>query len=190
MYRWFARRQLAAFEKAYDYDASYMAEILDASPTAFKRFSAVPTLAHHCENLPKAAAYAAKMVTLLSEDCGPCTQLNVDMAQQEGVPASVLRGVLDDNEALMGPDAALGAAFARATLARDLSAIDALRVEVLRRWGRRALVSLALGIAAVRVFPTVKYALGHGASCSRIRIAGDQIAVGHERLAAPAPAPV
>src|SRR5215469_15877392 len=62
----------------------------------------------------------------------------------------------------MSPDVALGFWFARAVLARDIDESDRLRAEILKRWGPRSLISLAFTISASRVFPTVKYALGHG----------------------------
>jgi hypothetical protein len=72
----------------------------------------------------------------------------------------------------MPPDAALGFRFAKSVLERDIAAGDRLRDEVVSRWGRKGLVSLALTIAASRVFPAVKYALGHGHACVRVRVGG------------------
>lgn len=173
MLRWIARRRLVAFERAFDYDASYMHEMLDVSLTGFMRFSPVAKLAQHREGVPLDAWYAAKIAATLAEDCGPCTQLMVTMAEKEGVGQAVLRGILDGDEQTMGPDAALALRFARATLAHDPRA-DALREQIVARWGTRALLSLALTIAASRVFPAVKYALGHGRACSRIRIGNSE----------------
>ena len=34
------------------------------------------------------------------------------------------------------------------------------------------MVTLAFAIASTRVFPTLKYALGHGHVCTRVRVAG------------------
>ncbi len=171
MLKWIVRRRLAAFERAFDYDAGYMREMLETSFTAFMRFSPVAKMAQHREGVPIDAWYAAKMISAMSEDCGPCTQLGVTMAEQAGVSPKVLRAVLDDDEEAMGPDVVLAVRFARAVLAHDPDA-DRLREEIERRWGRRAVVSLALAIAAVRVFPTVKYALGHGKACVRVRVGG------------------
>jgi hypothetical protein len=55
-------------------------------------------------------------------------------------------------------------------------AADALRDQIVARWGSRALVSLAFAITAARVYPTIKYALGHGQTCQRILVAGEAIA--------------
>jgi hypothetical protein len=64
--------------------------------------------------------------------------------------------------------------FARAVLARSPE-LDDLRAEVVRTWGRAALISLTFAIAATRVYPLVKYALGHGRACQRLRVAGVEV---------------
>jgi hypothetical protein len=70
----------------------------------------------------------------------------------------------------------LGVAFARAVL-DHAPAADELREEVLRRWGPRGLVSLAFGLVGARIYPTLKYALGHGKTCQRVLVAGTPVAV-------------
>lgn len=169
MLRWMARRRLDAFEKTFAYDVSYMREMLDTSRAGFFRFSQVARLSQHREDVPIQAWYAAKMAATLAEDCGPCTQLVVTMAEKDGVSHAVLRGMIENDEAAMGPDAAIAWRFARAAMAHDPQA-DALREQIEQRWGRRAVLSLALALASSRMFPTVKYALGHGQACSRIRV--------------------
>lgn len=169
MLRWMARRRLAAFERAFDYDTGYMREMLDASWAGFMRFSAAAKMATLREDVPLDAWYAAKLSATMAEDCGPCTQLVVRLAEADGVSAAVLRGILEGDEHAMGHDAALAQRFARAVLAHHAEA-DALRGQIVARWGERAVVTLALAIAASRMFPTVKYAMGHGRSCRRIRI--------------------
>lgn len=169
MLKWIARRRLAAFERAFGYDASYMHEMLHTSWRGFLRFSAVTKLSTHREDVPVDAWYAAKIAAMLEEDCGPCTQLAVTMAEMAGVKQSVLRGILAGDENAMGSDAALALRFARAALAHDPAA-DALREQIEQRWGKRAVLSLALAMAASRLFPAVKYALGHGKSCRRVHV--------------------
>ncbi|HYD61441.1 MAG TPA: hypothetical protein VEC35_13835 [Noviherbaspirillum sp.] len=169
MLKWLARRQLDAFEQAFDYDVTYMREMLDTSWRGFRLFAPVAKMVAHREDVPLETWYAAKIVAFVAEDCGPCTQLVVTMAEREGVSQSVLRAILAGDERAMGENAALGVRFARAVLAHDPQA-DELREQIVQRWGERAVLSLALGIAAARVFPTVKYALGHGKTCSRVRV--------------------
>ncbi|HYL68937.1 MAG TPA: hypothetical protein VEX69_07220 [Candidatus Limnocylindria bacterium] len=180
MLGWIVKRRLAAFERAFGYDASYMQEMYDVSPRAFWKYSRVATLSQHHEDVPKEAWHAAKIVVALAEDCGPCTQLAVTMAERAGVSSETLRAILAEDSRVMSSDAALGFTFAKAVLHRDLAESDRLRGEIVARWGRRALVSLALAIAATRIFPAVKYALGHARACSRIRVAGTDVSVVRE----------
>lgn len=179
MLGWLVRRRISAFERAFDYDMSYVREMYDASPRAFFRFSKILGMSKHREGVPKDAWYAAKLAATLTEDCGPCTQLVVKMAEQEGVIASAIRGALTGDESIMPADAALGFRFAQSVLRRDIAESDRLRREIVTRWGPRAVVSLALAIAAARVYPTVKYALGHGHACTRVSLAGTEVAVRH-----------
>jgi hypothetical protein len=108
----------------------------------------------------------------MAEDCGPCTQLAIDMAQRQGVDPAILRAVVARDFTAMPYEVALAARFAEKTL-RHAPEADDLREEVLRVWGRRGLVSLAFAITSARLFPTVKYALGHGHACTRLTIDGE-----------------
>lgn len=163
------------FQKRYDYDVSYMRDLIAIDPMAFMAFSNVQGLGGYAK-APKEALIAVRLVATLAEDCGPCTQIVVSMGEEQGVDPAVLKGVLTGDEAAMGADAALAWKFARASLARDMEAADPLRDEIVRRWGRKALAAIALAIASARVFPTVKYALGHGKTCSKVQVRGEAVA--------------
>ncbi|MFO0670604.1 MAG: hypothetical protein U0235_13395 [Polyangiaceae bacterium] len=63
--------------------------------------------------------------------------------------------------------AALSFRFAEAVMARDLIAADALPRGAAALYGDRGVVALSFAIASSRVYPTVKYALGHGRACER-----------------------
>jgi hypothetical protein len=150
MLGWLVRRCLAAFERDYDYDLSYARYIYSASSRAFFRFSKIFGMAEHREEVPRDAWFAAKIVATLAEDCGPCTHLVVTMAERQSVSPATLHAILAADKSSMPVDAALGFRFARAVLARDIALSDSLRKEVVSRWGRRGLVSLALTIASSR----------------------------------------
>jgi hypothetical protein len=171
MLKWLIRRRVAAFERDYSYDSSYIYDMLDVSLRAVLAFNRIMPMSRYRHDVPKEAWYAAKIATAQSEDCGPCTQLTVTMAERAGVDPNVIRAVVNREPGAMSADAALGFRFAMATLAHDMAA-DEYREEIERRWGKHALVSLAFVIASARVFPTVKYALGHGKACQRIVVAG------------------
>ena len=174
MLKWFLKRKLDAFERAYSYDISYARELLDADPAALIAYSKVVGMAGYRKGVPRAPLYAAGIAAVLAEDCGPCTQLGVDKAASDGVPAEVVRAVVAGDVDAMPDDVALAYRFARASLDRAPEA-DALREEVVRRWGPRGLVSLAFAVTTARMFPTLKSALGHARSCTSIRVAGESV---------------
>jgi hypothetical protein len=100
------------------------------------------------------------------------------MAERAGVNPAVLKAVLADDPDAMPPDVALVWSFTRATLAHDAIA-DGYREKIVSRWGQRALISLAFSITAARIYPTVKYALGHGKACMRVVVGGTPVIFDH-----------
>lgn len=168
---------IGRFEARYNYDATYIRDLLEASPKALRAFQGVRTLSAYREGAPAAALAAAGLVATMSEDCGPCVQIGVKIAEENHVPADVLRGILTGDHTLMGQEASLAWRFAKASLARDLERSDALRDDLLERWGPKGLAAIALAIASARVYPTVKYAMGHGKACSRVQVGGEAVAV-------------
>lgn len=181
MLRWLFRRSVGAFERQWNYDASYLRDIIDASPRAAWRFFNAAKLGTYRGDAPLEALVAAGITAVRSEDCGPCTQLGVAMAERQGVRPEILRAILAENLAAMPEDVALAWRFTRATLAHDASADD-YRAVILERWGPRALVSLAFAITTARIYPTVKYAMGHGKTCTRVVVGGIPVAVNQERV--------
>jgi len=47
MIKWFLRRQIAAFERAWNYDASHIYEMIDTDPRAAMAFGKVIGFSHH-----------------------------------------------------------------------------------------------------------------------------------------------
>lgn len=179
MLRWLANRQMTAFERDFDYDMTYGRDILAAGLRPLWLFSWISKIAGYREDVPVGTWFAAKITAALSEDCGPCTQLVVTMAERSGVSQETLRAILAGDENAMPADVAIGYRFARSVIARDIAESDHLRAEILKRWGQCGLVSLAFTIASSRVFPAVKYALGHGRACTQIRVAGVNAPLAH-----------
>lgn len=174
MMKWFIRKRLAAFEKEFGYDASYMRHVLDTDFGAFVRFARMASAAKYRKDVPLDVYTAVSIVGVLVADCGPCTQLGVTMALREGVPAVTLAKLLRGDEDAMTEPTRLGARFARAVLARDPAA-DELRAEIERRYGPRAVISLGLALVGSQLYPTFKYALGYGHACQRIEVEGTTI---------------
>lgn len=175
--------QIGKLERRWGYDASYLKAVLKVSPASALKF-ALGAQAADPKAAPPEAIAAAKLAATLAEDCGPCTQIVVDMALAEKVDPAILRAVLIGDEAAMGQGAALAWRFARASLARDLESADAARDEVVARWGEAGLVALSLSIVTARMYPTLKYALGYGRACSKVTVAGADAPVAHVSLAA------
>jgi hypothetical protein len=178
MLRWLMRRGLQAFERHWNYDASYVKEIIEADPRAALRFQRATSLGKYRKDVPADALAAAGLTAVRREDCGPCTQLGVAMAERAGVDPKVLRAVLTETPEMMPPHVALVWRFTRATLDHDPAA-DGYRDEIIRQWGPRAVVSLAFAIVTARMYPTVKYAMGHGRTCSRIVVDGTPLTFHH-----------
>jgi len=172
MLKWFLRRQVAAFERTWNYDASYVREIIDVDPRAMMAFGKVQGLGRYRKDVPLAAYCAAGLIAVMAEDCGPCTQLGIDMAQRQGVDPAILRAIVARDYVAMPEDVALAARFTEASLHHAPEADD-LREEILLRWGKRGLISLAFAMLSARTYPTLKYALGHGRACTRVVIGGE-----------------
>jgi hypothetical protein len=170
-------------EKPFGYDASYMHRLADADLAAFSKFAVVSSLVPR-RAVPAEAGAAAAIVGTLAEDCGPCVQISVDIALRAGADPAVLRAVLAGDEDAMGPAAQLAYRFARATLAKDLDEADARRQDIVRRWGERGLAALSLSLVSSRMYPTLKYAMGYGRTCSKVWVAGEAVPFTRPVLAA------
>jgi hypothetical protein len=176
MIRWFFHRQINAFERTWNYDAAYLHELIDIDPRALGTFWKVQGLSKYRKGVPLAPYCAAGIVAVMAEDCGPCTQLTIAMAERGGVDPAILRAVVARDYQMMPFEVALAVRFTEATL-RHAPQADDLREEVIRQWGERGLVSLSFAMLAGRMYPTLKYALGHGKSCTRLIVGGDVLPV-------------
>lgn len=176
MLKWLIKNRLNAFERRFGYDVTYARELLATDTRAFLHYARVAGLSAYRRDVPADVYYAAKLTAIVAEDCGPCSQLVVAMALGDGVDprtvAAVVEGDRVETDAVLTEPVRLGVRFARAVLAHDPAA-DELREIIARRWGPRAVVSLAFAITASRLFPTLKYALGHGKACQRVDVAGE-----------------
>lgn len=172
MFRWFLRWQIARFQRTWNYDAGYLRDLVDVDPRAVQALGKLQSISNYRKDVPRAVWCAAGIVSVMPEDCGPCTQLGIDMAERGGVDPAVLRAIVARDFAAMPDEVALTVRFAEATL-RHAAEADELRTQVVRRFGKRGLVSLAFAMLAGRIYPTVKYALGHGHACMRLTIGGE-----------------
>ena len=182
MLKWLFRQRLDAFDRAHGYDSAYVREILDADLEAAIGLSRVTGLTKYRKGVATDAWYAAKLVGTLAEDCGPCTQLVVTMAEHDGVPQAVIRAILNGDRHAMTADVSLAFQFAQAVLRHDPEA-DVLRERVVATWGEKGLISLGFALTMARFFPTLKYALGHGKACQRVKVGNAEVTIhGHPQM--------
>ncbi len=174
MMKWFAERRIDAFERTFEYDMSYARQILDASPKALMTFVKATELARCRLDLPLEVWHVARLSAIHVGDCGPCTQLTVQLAEADGISAQVIRAALTQDYAALSPDSSLAARFTRATLLRHEEA-DELREQVLETLGPSGLVALSLTLAGTSLYPIVKYALGYGHACSTLKVGGQSV---------------
>jgi len=175
MRKWFARRMINRFGAHYQYDVSYMRYLLDVSPSAFFKFLAVTKLSRHAEAAPNDALFAARLVGAITEDCGPCVQIVVDMAREAGVSDDQIDAILRRDIAAMNDDATTGFLFADRVAQREDT--DAIREEVRAKWGEKAVIDLTFAVQASRLYPMTKAGLGYAKECVRVKIGDNPVAV-------------
>ena len=183
MLNWLVKKQLAAFTARWNYDTDYVREIVDeAGAGAVLPLQGLGKLSGYRRNVPKDAYYGAKLTAGKDADCGPCLQLAVSMAQADGVDPKTIRAIVLGRYEDLSQEALLGVELALATIARDGSG-DEAREEILRRWGRKGLVSLAYAIVAAQAYPAFKYAIGHGRACVRVRVGTETLSLAQPEYA-------
>ncbi len=157
-----AKTNLESFENNYSYDASYLHELLVASTGGFEAFSKFGDMGMYRKALPLDVFFVSKIATAQTEDCGPCTELNVRMAQEVGVDEDVIRGAMTGK----GLSEKLEAVRCF-SIAVAFNEVKPGQVEDMKdTYGREGLAELALSIASMRVYPCMKRALGFDQSCT------------------------
>jgi hypothetical protein len=175
MLKGFLHRYLRGFASRYNYDATYMHEILDASTSAFVRFGIMQSAGGAWQgSAPLTAWCAAGIAGALFEDCGPCVQIASDTAMEQGMPGEIIRALLSG--APTDADAQIGFDYGRALLG-GADSLDDLREIVESKWGKAALIALSLRAMTARNFPVLKRAMGHAKTCQRVRIGNTDVAV-------------
>lgn len=170
-------RQLDDFGRTWDYDVTYMKQVLEAGGTeAIAGLQALQTVAAYRRDCPPDVYYAAKLPASRRADCGPCLQLTVRMAEREGVAPEHVRAILTGDREGMTPDMRLAYDLSAAALDRDGWDIPA-REAFVARFGQRALIALAYGIAIAGFYPTFKAVWGAAHACERVQVGSSEVAL-------------
>ena len=173
MIKWLLRRGARTFGKTYDYDVSYMLDVINTSTGAGARLSAFPLISQY--RGPKEATQiwiGAIFASTLEGDCGPCAQLVGDMALEAGAEATDLKRCFDGDPQQAG-DVGLGFRFAMAAINGHVE-VDDLQARIEEKYGRRAVVAASFAAATGRFYPVFKRGLGFGHACRQLDFAGEK----------------
>ena len=174
MLKHLVERKLSAFEREWDYSLDYAREILGLGVLVLKKFNDAQAIGDYCEGIHKSAGHAAKILGVMDGDCGPCVQLTVDMALKDGVSPESLQALVAGEFDALPSEMHLVARFTRALVART-DALPELREQMRSAYGTEGLVSVAYAVINASMFPILKYALGHGHTCSKINVGESQV---------------
>src|SRR5262252_1035309 len=87
--------RIASAEKDLGVPLDYCRFMIRVSLRASLKFAKFLSVDEYHRVLPPGPCYVARIVAVRDEDCGTCVQIAVNQAKKAGVPAEVLRAVLD-----------------------------------------------------------------------------------------------
>ena len=166
-----ARKMLKQFADHYDYDTGFMDHMLDVAAPALFRFNHLNDIASYHEVLPVEAHATTKLTGMLFEDCGPCSQLTVQMAEEGGMATDQLEAVIQRDTAAMSEEVRLAFVFAEA-LTEQRADLDEAREAIRAKWGDAGVIEATLGTQAGRLYPMVKRGMGYDKTCRQLMVAG------------------
>jgi len=161
--------EIDQMEQAIGGSMEFLRDMLEHAPEATTKFFSFMPLANHGVAAEVDALTVARMVALRAEDCGPCLQIAVNVARATGVDPTLIQTVLDERPEDLPPLLQRVYAFTRAVVETSPEA-DALGAALSEELGRPALVELALAVATIRVYPTLKRGLGYARSCAKVTV--------------------
>ena len=181
MIRWLLHKGTRAFEARYDYDASYQHRLIDISKGAGLRMAVLPLFSQYRgPKVGRQVWLGAIFASTLEGDCGPCSQLILDMAAEAGADMAPFR-MCAAGQAKDAGDVGLGFRFAMAAISGDAEA-DSLRAEIETAFGAETLAAATFGAAFGRVYPVLKRGLGYGKTCQSLKF-GDSDVLDFKRAA-------
>jgi hypothetical protein len=105
------------------------------------------------------------------EDCGPCVQIHVNLAQREHVSAEILRALVAKRLDHVPRDVATAYQFGQKVSRGELA--DEERDVLRAKWGEKGLIELAFAAAVARFYPGLKRGLGYAHACERVTVGND-----------------
>ncbi len=160
-----------SFGKKYGYDVSYMHEVIDASTKAGLALTLLPMLTQYKGPVKARAVWAgALLASTLDGDCGPCGQLVVSFALEEGVNGNELLAAIEgryDDAA----DVGLGFQFARHAISGSYDT-NTFGETIRERFGDQAVIAASFAAGSGRFYPVFKRGLGEGHACQQLTVNG------------------
>ena len=181
MLKYFLNKSLVSFQRHYQYDVGYLQYILNSDLKAYIKFLCFQFMSSHSGGLPAGPLFAAKLRAIIWDDCGPCTQLMTQMALEAGVNPQIVAAIIKGDFDHIPHDIALVVRFTELVLAHNPEADD-LRQGIVAQWGESGLISIAYGISSSRIYPAMKYALGHGETCHHVVVEKESMVVAKNLL--------
>lgn len=159
--------QINQFEDHYNYDTTYMRELLESSLQGYRKFEQSMALVSHLELLNLDEHWAAKLTATKTLDCGDCLQLGVKMAIENGVDRQLIASLLYDNTKLPEQLKEI-CGFTAGITTNNLS--DTLLAKMQSRYSKGQLLEFGIIISGAMMFPTIKRTLGYTKQCSLNKI--------------------
>jgi AhpD family alkylhydroperoxidase len=160
---------IASRERELGVVLEYQHDMASAAPGSALRLAEIGRLARESQSVPAQVAAMAALGATIAEDCGECVQIHVNLAAKAGIERLHIKAALENRLTELPADLKLGFCFGRVVSENDPMLLEK-GAAVEARFGRKALVDLALAVALARFYPTVKRALGYSRSCSAISI--------------------
>lgn len=150
----------------------YQRDMAAASPGSALKLQEIARLIRENQSVPEPVAMMAALGATMAEDCGDCVQIYVNLALKAGIDKTIVKAALENHLSDLPTDLKLGFCFGRVVSDNDPMLLEK-GAALEARFGRKALVDLALVIALARFYPTVKRALGHSRTCAEARVSVD-----------------
>ena len=163
--------QIDQFETHYQYDSTYMRDLLNSSQAAYEKFSACMPLVNHHELLSHRDYWIVKLTAMHQEDCGSCVQLLINIAREAAIDSQPINAVIAGPDRLTQEDKQLYDYVVKVTLNKPSE--DVLSGAINNRYTNGQLLEMGIVIATCKLFPTIKRSAGYAKSCQLMQFEFD-----------------
>ena len=140
---------IAAREHDLGVPLEYQRDMAAAAPGSALRLQEIARLVREGQSVPEQVAAMAALGATLAEDCGECVQIQVNLAAKAGIEERHIKAALENRLSDLPADLKLGLCFGRVVSENDPMLLE--KGQALEaRFGRKALVDLALVVALAR----------------------------------------